>query len=97
MTHCSLSPCRPSATGYTNGMKTAVSIPDDLFDGAERLARRTKRSRSRLFSDALREYLARHSPDKVTEAMNSACTEIGEVKDPFVSSASHRVLERSEW
>jgi hypothetical protein len=36
-------------------MKTAVSIPDEVFEGAERLARHTKRSRSRLFSDALKE------------------------------------------
>jgi metal-responsive CopG/Arc/MetJ family transcriptional regulator len=78
-------------------MKTAVSIPDDVFEGAERLARRTKRSRSRLFSDALKEYLARHTPDKVTEAMNNALAEIGEAKDSFVSSAARRVLERSEW
>jgi metal-responsive CopG/Arc/MetJ family transcriptional regulator len=78
-------------------MKTAVSIPDEVFEGAERLARRTKRSRSRLFSDALKEYLARHSPDKVTEAMNNACSEIGSAEDPFVSSTSRRVLERSEW
>jgi len=49
-----------------------------------------------LFSDALREYLARHAPEKVTEAMNKACTEIGEVQDPFVSSAARRALERSE-
>jgi len=47
-------------------MKTAVSIPDELFRSAERLARRTKRSRSRLFSDALKEYLIRHSPDEIT-------------------------------
>jgi hypothetical protein len=57
-------------------MKTAISIPDDVFESAERLARRTKRSRSRLFSDALKEYLARHTPDKVTEAMNIACAEL---------------------
>ena len=50
-----------SRSGYTLGMKTAVSIPNDLFEGAERLARRTRRSRSRLFSDALREYLTHHS------------------------------------
>lgn len=78
-------------------MKTAVSIPDDLFDGAEQLARRTKKSRSRLFSDALREYLARHSPEQVTDAMNKACAEIEERKDDFVSAASRRVLERVEW
>ena len=78
-------------------MKTAISISDEVFEGAERLARRTKRSRSRLYGDALREYLARHTPDEVTEAMNRACAEVGEVKDPFVSSAARRILERSEW
>ena len=83
--------------GYTFGMKTAVSIPDDVFEGAQRLARRTKRSRSRLVSDALREYLARHSPEEVTDTMNKACAEIGELEDPFVSSAARRILERSEW
>ncbi len=78
-------------------MKTAVSIPDDVFEGAERLARRTKRSRSRVFSEALKEYLARHSPEEVTEAMNRACSEIGELQDTFVSTATRRILERVEW
>ena len=78
-------------------MKTAVSIPDDVFQGVERLARRTKRSRSRLFSDALREYLARHSPEEVTEAMNKACDEIGETEDAFASVGAARILKRSKW
>jgi metal-responsive CopG/Arc/MetJ family transcriptional regulator len=78
-------------------MKTAVSIPDEIYQGAERLARRTKKSRSRLYADALREYLARHAPDEVTEAMSRACAEAGEAKDPFVSGAARRTLERSEW
>jgi antitoxin MazE6 len=83
--------------GYTPGMKTAISIPNDLFDGAERLARRTRRSRSRLFTDALREYLARHAPDRVTECMDQAIMEVGEGKDEFVSSVARRRLERTEW
>jgi metal-responsive CopG/Arc/MetJ family transcriptional regulator len=78
-------------------MKTAISIPDDLFEGAERLARRTKKSRSRLFRDALEEYLARHTPDQVTEAMNNALAEVGATDDRFVSSSARRILERSEW
>ncbi len=78
-------------------MKTAISIPDDIFQGAERLARRTKKSRSRLYGDALKEYLARHAPDEVTEAMNRACAEVGGTQDPFVSAAARRALERSEW
>src|SRR5260221_14505116 len=77
-------------------MKTAVSIPDEIFHEAERLARRTKRSRSRLFSDALREYLARWSPDKVTEAMDAALAEIDEPSDVFRGGGAHRVLKRTE-
>jgi metal-responsive CopG/Arc/MetJ family transcriptional regulator len=78
-------------------MKTAVSIPNSLFEGAERLAKRTRKSRSQLYSDAVREYLARHAPDAVTEAMDRACAAAGAEADPFVSTASSRILERSEW
>ena len=78
-------------------MKTAVSIPDEVFEGAERLARRTKKSRSQLFSDALQEYLARHAPEEITEAMNRVCAELGETRDSFISSAARRALRRSEW
>jgi hypothetical protein len=44
--------------------------------------------RGRLFTDALREYLARHAPEKITEAMDHALAEIGEAKDAFVSAAA---------
>ena len=96
MTRRGVKACRESY-GYTEGMKTAVSIPDDVFEGAERLARRTKKSRSQLFSDALREYVARHSDDEVTEAMNRVCSEVGSTKDEFVEAAARRILEQVEW
>lgn len=83
--------------GYTKGMKTAVSVPDGVFQEAERLARRTKKSRSRLFSDALREYVARHAPEAVTEAMDRVIAEVGGAPDRFVSKAARRALERTEW
>ena len=82
---------------HTKSMKTAVSIPDDVFKGADRLARRTKKSRSRLFSDALREYVARHSSEDITEAMDRACAELQGPQDEFVSVAARRVLKKSEW
>jgi predicted transcriptional regulator len=78
-------------------MKTAVSIPDDVFEEAERLARRTEKSPSQLFSGALKEYVARHAPEDVTDTMNRVCAEVGDAVDEFVSAASCRVLERSEW
>jgi len=78
-------------------MKTAVSIPDEIFEEAERLARRTKRSRSRLFSDALREYVASRTPEKLTRQMNAALAEVGEDNLEFSGSAARLVLERSDW
>ncbi|MEK6243212.1 MAG: ribbon-helix-helix protein, CopG family [Pseudomonadota bacterium] len=78
-------------------MKTAVSVPDDVFEAAQKLARRTKRSRSRIFSDALKEYVARHAPEEVTDAMDRVCAELGEREDAFLASAARRVLTRSEW
>ena len=78
-------------------MKTAVSIPDDVFEKVERFARRAKRSRSEVFSAALREYIARHAPDEVTDAINRVVDEIGDQKDEFVTAASRRILEKTEW
>jgi metal-responsive CopG/Arc/MetJ family transcriptional regulator len=78
-------------------MKLSISIPDDLFESAQRLARRTEKSRNRLFMDALKEYVARHTSDKVTEKMNRALTEVGGSDDPFVSTAAQRILELDEW
>ncbi|HYK01962.1 MAG TPA: ribbon-helix-helix domain-containing protein [Thermoanaerobaculia bacterium] len=68
-------------------MKTAVSIPDDVFEQVERFARRNNRSRNEVFSAALREYIARHSPDEVTDAINRAVDEIGDQTDQFVAAA----------
>src|SRR5215204_1165295 len=54
---------------YTRGMKTAVSLPDDVFESVERLRKLTNRQRSEVYADALREYVARHSDDEITAAI----------------------------
>lgn len=43
------------------------------------------------------EYLARHAPDEVTEAMNRVVDEVQEAPDPFVAEAARRTFERTEW
>ncbi|HEY4188746.1 MAG TPA: hypothetical protein VGP07_27005 [Polyangia bacterium] len=78
-------------------MKTAISLPDGVFRAAEKHARRTKKSRSQLYVDAISEYLSRHAPDEVTDAMNRVVERIETQVDPFVALATRRVLERSEW
>ncbi|HET6497787.1 MAG TPA: hypothetical protein VFH17_01850 [Coriobacteriia bacterium] len=82
--------------GYTPGMKTAISIPDDVFEDAEALARATRQSRSQLYSRAVREYVARHAPDSVTAALDTVCAELPPDAG-FATAAARRTLERSEW
>ena len=78
-------------------MKTAVSIPDDIFERAERLVSQERRSRSEVYAAALDEYLARHAREEITDTMNRVCDEVGETDDAFLSAAGRQVLDRVEW
>ena len=78
-------------------MKTAVSLPDDLFQAADELAERTELSRSELYARALREYLERHDHDQVTARLDALAAEIDTGVAPEMKRATRRLLERSEW
>lgn len=78
-------------------MKTAISLPDDIFEQAERLARRLGKSRSALYREAVAEYVARRDPDAVTEAMDRVLEQVEPRPDAFSRAAARRVLERTEW
>lgn len=80
-------------------MKTAVSVPDDVFHRADSLAQRTGRSRSEIYSAALAEYLARHVADEVTASLDQVVADLGDDADPgdFVRNSSRRVLGKMEW
>jgi metal-responsive CopG/Arc/MetJ family transcriptional regulator len=79
-------------------MKTAVSVPDDLFAQVDRLARRSRRSRSEVYSAALREYVARHAPDEVTARLDAVVAVVGEAEAAaFVDRVANRTLEAVEW
>ncbi len=82
---------------YTTGMKTAISLPDTVFHAAERQAKRAQKSRSQLYAEALAEYLSRHAPDEVTEAMNHVVDQLDDAVDPFVLATAQSVLGRVEW
>lgn len=82
---------------HTSLMKTAITLPDRIFRAAEQHARRARKSRSQLYADAIAEYLARHAPEEVTEAMNRVADQLAGESDPFVAAAGRRVLEDSSW
>jgi hypothetical protein len=83
--------------GYTFGMKTAISLPDDVFGEAEGLAAQLRISRSELYGRALKEFLARHAPNQVTQALDILCDDPDTRPDGFAVRSARRVLGRSEW
>ena len=81
-------------------MRTTVSLPDELFHAAERLARQSRQTRSQLYSHALSEYVARHAEEApLTVAMNRVVDQLTDHSgaDSTFSGAARRTLKRSEW
>lgn len=78
-------------------MKTAISVPDGVFEQAERLAQQTGRSRSELYSTALAQYLASHDPESVTEVLDRVVAELDQTGDRFPTALARRTLKDVEW
>lgn len=78
-------------------MKTVVSIPGEIFEKAERLAEQLRISRSRLYSQALREYMNRRGPDRITETLNRVVEEIEPDAYEFRRAAARLVRCKVEW
>ncbi len=78
-------------------MKTAISLPDDLFAEADELARELGTSRSQMYAAAVREYVARHRPQAVTAALDRVYADQSPHVDPAVAGAAVRTLARVEW
>ena len=72
-------------------MKTAVSLPDDLFRVAELTARRLGVSRSQFYATAISEFLERQRTEAVTERLDHVYTR----RHAKVDTALHRAQIRS--
>jgi metal-responsive CopG/Arc/MetJ family transcriptional regulator len=78
-------------------MKTAVSVPNQIYEQAEALADRTGRSRSEIYSAALRDYLARHDIHLVTGALDVVVDGLAGEVEEFASEASRARLRDVDW
>lgn len=81
-------------TGYTSTMKTAISVPDELFAQADALAERLGWNRSQLFAHAMREFLERQGEDPVTHALDAIADELGAQSTP---NAARALIESGAW
>lgn len=79
-------------------MKTAISIPDDLFRAAERAARRLGISRSQLYQRAVLHFLERETETHVTEALNVVYGNGEPVAlDTVLDAMQRKSLPKEEW
>ena len=69
-------------------MKTAISLPDELFEAADDLADKLGVSRSQLYARALTDYVAHHSQSEVTERLNAVYDDADSHLDPVLEGAS---------
>ncbi|MCW7472474.1 ChpI protein [Leptospira levettii] len=76
-------------------MKTAISIPDDLFVSAENTAKKLGIPRSQLFAKALEEFIQNHSKETITEKLNEVYVNGANNKDHSLSEASVAMLRNS--
>ncbi len=78
-------------------MKTAISLPDELFESADALAERLGISRSELYATAVAEYVAKHRDEDVTARLNEVYGDESSGIDPRLRSAQARSVSSTEW
>ena len=78
-------------------MKTAISLPDELFESADALAERLGLSRSELYAMAVAEYLAKHRDEDITVRLNEVFADEPSGLAALLRSAQARSVSSSEW
>jgi metal-responsive CopG/Arc/MetJ family transcriptional regulator len=78
-------------------VKTAISIPEELFESAEQFARGRGMSRSELYATALRHYLGEHRGEMITERLDEIYGEESGSLDPDIAHLQARSLPEDDW
>ena len=78
-------------------MKTAISLPDPVFDEAEALAQRLGLSRSELYTKALQAYLKKHNRKQILDKLNQVYSQASSELDPTMATMQFMSLPREDW
>jgi metal-responsive CopG/Arc/MetJ family transcriptional regulator len=78
-------------------MKTAIYIDQELYDIAENFSHVAEMSRSKLYCAALNEYIQNHTPDNITERLNSYYANHESKLDDDLKKTSYRLLDGEDW
>jgi metal-responsive CopG/Arc/MetJ family transcriptional regulator len=78
-------------------MKTAISLPDSVFEEAESLARQLGVSRSELYTNALKAYLRKYNRDQILGKLNQIYSEESSELDPSLAKIQFISLPSENW
>ena len=78
-------------------MKTAISLPDEIFEAAEDLAEKLGVSRSHLYARAVAEFVAHHRNDDVTTRLDAVYGKAEARIDPVLEDLQSRSVSRGDW
>lgn len=78
-------------------MKTAISIPDPIFEEAEGLAKRLGMSRSELYATAVAQFVDTYREEAILAALNEVYAENDSAVDPVLNQLQWLALPHEEW
>jgi metal-responsive CopG/Arc/MetJ family transcriptional regulator len=78
-------------------VKVAISLPDPLFQAAEHLARRLKKPRSRLYAEAIAQYVGTHGSNAITDRLNAVYGTQSSKVDEALQRAQSNILNHETW
>jgi len=78
-------------------MKVAVSIPDSIFEAAERLAKQRNIPRSQVFAEALSAYLELRNSESITALLNEIYDQELSSVDVALTTAQFESISHEAW
>jgi metal-responsive CopG/Arc/MetJ family transcriptional regulator len=78
-------------------MKTAISIPDQVFEAAETLASRLGVSRSELYAKAVAAFIKKHKTQGVTARLNEVYAPENSALEDGYNKLQQRSIDREDW
>jgi metal-responsive CopG/Arc/MetJ family transcriptional regulator len=78
-------------------VKTAISLPDPIFQEAEALAQKLGMSRSELYTQALKAYLRRYNQERILSKLNEVYSEDSSELDPVLAKMQSMSLPHEDW
>lgn len=82
---------------YTESMKTAISLPDELFVLADDFAKSKGMSRSELYAAAIRDYIENDAKADLVARINAVCEKVDTSLPKDIATVTRQKLLEAEW